>query len=70
MLFNTIPALDNVEPSTDSFSSLLSSLAPEVVVRPDGWQSYRVLNSESSFHIPIVTGLGKNAVNLFPWVHS
>src|SRR5665647_2307963 len=45
-------------------------LAPEVVARTDGWQAYRVLNSKSSFHIPIVTGSGKNAVRLFPWVHT
>ena len=43
-------------------------LAPEVVARTDGWQAYRVLNSQSSFHVPIVTGSGKNAVRLFPWV--
>ena len=40
------------------------------VIGTDGWQAYRVLNSESSFHIPIVTGSGKNAVKLFPWVHT
>jgi len=45
-------------------------LATEVVARTDGWQAYRVLNSESSFHIPIVTGSGKNAGRLFPWVHT
>jgi len=45
-------------------------LAAEVVARTDGWQAYRVLNSESSFHVPIVTGSGKNAGRLFPWVHT
>ena len=45
-------------------------LAAKVVARTDGWQAYRVLNSESSFHLPTVTGSGKNAVKLFPWVHT
>ena len=45
-------------------------LAAEVVARTDGWQAYRVLKSESSFHLPTVTGSGKNAVRLFPWVHT
>ena len=36
-------------------------LAAEVVARTDGWQAYRVLNSESSFHVPTVTGSEKNA---------
>ncbi len=27
-------------------------------------------NSESSFHVPTVTGSGKNAGRLFPWVHT
>jgi len=45
-------------------------LATEVVARTDGWQAYRVLNSESSFHVPTVTGSGKNAGRLFPWVHT
>ena len=36
-------------------------LAAKVVARTDGWQAYRVLNSESSFHLPTVTGSGKNA---------
>jgi hypothetical protein len=40
------------------------------VARTDGWQAYRVLNSESSFHVPTVTGSGKNAARLFPWVHT
>jgi hypothetical protein len=44
-------------------------LAVEVVAGMDGWQADGVLNSESSLHIPIVTGSGKNAVKLFPWVH-
>ena len=45
-------------------------LAPEVVARTDGWQAYRVLNSESSFHVPIVTGSGKEAPKVLPWVHT
>ena len=45
-------------------------LAAEVVARTDGWQAYRVLNSEASFHITIVTGSGKNAPRFFPWVHA
>jgi hypothetical protein len=45
-------------------------LAAEVVARTNGWQAYRVLNSEASFHIPIVTGSGTNVARLFPWVHT
>ena len=41
-------------------------LTAEVVARTDGWQAYRVLNSEYSFHVPTVTGSGKNAGRLFP----
>jgi hypothetical protein len=41
-----------------------------VLARSDGWQAYRVLNSESSFHVTTVTGSGKNAGRLFSWVHS
>ena len=41
-------------------------LAAAVVARTDGWQAYS-LNSESSFHVPNVTGSGKNAGKLFPW---
>jgi transposase-like protein len=40
------------------------------VARTDGWQAYRVLNCESSFHVPTVTGSGNNAVRLFLWVHT
>ena len=40
------------------------------MARTDGWQAYRVLNSESSFHVPTVTGSEKNTARLFPWVHT
>ena len=41
-------------------------LAAKVVARTDGWQAYRVLNSESSFHVPAVTGLEKKRPDCFP----
>ena len=40
-------------------------LAAEVVARTDGWQAYRVLNSESSFHVPTVTGSEKTRPDCF-----
>ena len=57
--------------SADEIKAMAQAcLAAEVVARTDGWQAYRVLNSESSFHLPTVTGSGKNAARLFPWVHT
>jgi hypothetical protein len=47
-----------------------AGLVAAMVACTDGWQAYRVLNSESSFHTPTVTGSGKNAARLFPGVHT
>jgi transposase-like protein len=48
----------------------LECLVPAATVRTDGWQSYRVLKELSHQHEPVVTGSGRNAVKLFPWVHT
>ena len=57
--------------SGDEINALAQAcLTAEVVARTDDWQAYRVLNSESSFHVPTVTGSGKNAARWFPWVHT
>jgi hypothetical protein len=53
--------------SRDEIKAMVQDcLAAEVVARTDGWQAYRVLNSEPSFPIPTLTGSGKNAGRLFP----
>src|SRR3974377_1964480 len=48
----------------------LECLVAEATVRTDGWQSYRVLKECAHQDEPVVTGSGKNAVHLFPWVHT
>lgn len=45
-------------------------LVAEATVRTDGWRPYGVLAELSHHHQPVITGSGKNAVNLFPWVHT
>jgi len=45
-------------------------LVAQATVRTDGWQAYRVLAELPHRHEPVVTGSGKNAVHLFPWVHT
>jgi hypothetical protein len=45
-------------------------LSVAATVRTDGWQPYQVLAELSHRHEPVITGSGKNAVNLFPWVHT
>lgn len=45
-------------------------LAAEATVRTDGWQAYGTLESLSHRHHPVITGSGKQAVKLFPWVHT
>ncbi len=40
------------------------------VVRTDGWRAYKVLNSDTIEHSPVVVGSGKNAINVLPWVHT
>jgi transposase-like protein len=45
-------------------------LEAEAIARTDGWRAYRIIASLPQRHEPVVTGSGKNAGRLFPWVHT
>ena len=47
-----------------------TALGEAAVVRTDGWLVYRILNSNQRTHEPVVVGEGRNAVKVFPWVHT
>jgi transposase-like protein len=45
-------------------------LQQDWVVRTDGWPAYGIFDSAQGEHQPVVTGSGRNAVKLLPWVHT
>ena len=45
-------------------------LQEDWVVRTDGWPSYGIFDSAQGEHQPVITGSGRNAVKLLPWVHT
>jgi len=51
-------------------STFTEHLQQDWVVRTDGWPAYGILNSAQGEHQPVVTGSGRNAVKLLPWVHT
>jgi len=52
------------------YKSFEGHLEEDVVLKTDGWRPYRVLKSEQRTHEPVVVGVGKNAPNVLPWVHT
>jgi transposase-like protein len=51
-------------------SSFTDHLQQDWVVRTDGWPAYGIFDSAQGEHKPVVTGSGRNAVKLLPWVHT
>ena len=51
-------------------STLTEHLQEDWVVRTDGWPSYGIFDSAQGEHQPVVTGSGRDAVKLLPWVHT
>jgi len=45
-------------------------LVAAATVRTDGWRAYRVLAEVTHRHEPVMTGSGKPAMHLSPWVHT
>ena len=45
-------------------------LLAAATVRTDGWRAYRVLAEVTHRHEPVMTGSGKPAMHLSPWVHT
>lgn len=51
-------------------STFAEHLQQDWIVRTDGWPSYGIFDSAQGEHQPVLTGSGRNAVKLLPWVHT